>query len=232
MKKMVLLRYITFSILLILTAYSFSFGQDENLYAPKKEKEPLKLMGIKLGVNIGRFADFQFKPERFSYEGSADINLNNKYFGLIEGGYSKIDLTKNNYHYLSEGTFIKLGFEYNMLKKQPTDFLGIAIKIGKSDFSQQAKNVLIETSQWGTYETNIAPTDYSMYWLEASLGIKGEIFNNVYLGWSALVKARISGGEDRNLQPYDIPGFGNGSKSINLGINYYIYYQIPFNRSK
>jgi hypothetical protein len=44
------------------------------------------------------------------------------------------------------------------------------------------------------------------------------------------VRVRISGDEDLNFQPYDIPGFGTGEKTITLGANYYIFYQIPFNR--
>ena len=224
-----LFKYI-FSILLIVLTISFSFGQDEHLYAEQKIKEPLQLKGFKFGVNVDRFSDFQFKPERFSYEGSFDFNLNNKYFGVIEAGYSEINFKKDNYNYQSDGYFVKLGMEYNMLKKYPTDFLGVGIKIGMADFNQQADNVIIEDSHWGSFTTNVDSRNYNAYWLEASLGVKGEIFKNIYLGWSALVRIKVSGGNDRSFQPYDIPGFGNGSKKLDLGANYYILYQIPFNR--
>ena len=36
--------------------------------------------------------------------------------------------------------------------------------------------------------------------------------------------------KDADFQAYDIPGFGDGSKSLKLAANYYIYYQIPFDR--
>lgn len=221
-----------FSLLLAVLSVSFSFGQDEHLYAEKKIKEPLQLRGIKFGANVGRFSDFQFKPERFSYEGSFDFNLNDKYFGVIEAGYSEINLEKSTYNYLSEGYFFKAGLEYNMLKKFPTDFFGVGIKLGMANFSQEANNISITTDHWGDFQTNIESKNYNAYWLEASLGIKGEVFKNVYLGWSALVRIRMSGGKNNTLQPYDIPGFGNGEKSLNLGATYYIYYQIPFNRNK
>lgn len=215
--------------LALIFVLSFSYGQDEEIYVPVKEKEPIKLKGITLGANIGRFADYIFKPERESYEGSLSINLSNKYFGVIEGGYSEIDLVHNKYNYISYGSFARIGIESNMLKKYPSDFLGIGLKLGRAEFRHQATNVLINAPRWES-NINIPKLEYITYWVEASLGVKGEVFKNVYLGWSGIVRVKVSGGEDSNFLIYDIPGFGNGTKTINLGINYYIYYQIPFNR--
>jgi hypothetical protein len=200
------------------------------MYAPVKEKEAIELKGIKFGLNVGRFSDYLLKPERVSYETSFDFNLSNKYFGVFEAGYSKIELEKDNYLYLSDGYFFKLGMDYNMLKKQPTDYLGIGIRFGWADFSQSASNVIINSDHWPTSPTLFNPESLGTYWLEASLGIKGEVFKNVYFGWSALIKIRVAGEKDLNVQPYDIPGYGSAAKGINLGANYYIFYQIPFNR--
>ena len=119
----------------------FSFGQDDEMYAPVKEKEPLELKGIKFGINVGRFSDYLFKPERVSYETSFDFNLNHKYFGVFEAGYSEIELKKDNYQYLSDGYFFKLGMDYNMLKKYPSDYLGMGIRFGWADFSMYARRV-------------------------------------------------------------------------------------------
>jgi len=225
---MAISKYI-FSLLLIINTF-VSFAQDEELYVQEKPKDTLRFYGFKLGVNIWRFADFQFKPERFSYEASFDFNIGHKYFGVIEGGHSEINLDKENFNYTSNGNFLKLGLDYNMLKKQPTDFLGAGLRFGWTGFKHSADQVSINDEHWGSYSTAISEKKYTMYWLEVSMGIKGEIFKNIYLGWAAIAKVRVSGGKDALFQPYDIPGFGNGKNSINLGINYYIYYQIPFNR--
>ncbi|MBI9055907.1 MAG: hypothetical protein JEY96_18950 [Bacteroidales bacterium] len=227
--KMEKYKYI-FSLLISLLAFSYSFAQDDEFYADEKVKEPLLLKGIKFGVNVGRFSDFQFKPDRSSYEASFDFNLNNKYFGVIEGGYSEIAIEKDKYNLNSEGTFIKIGFDYNMLKKWPTDFLGIGLRIGRSDFSQSADNIEIDLNHWGNYSSPSITKSFDAYWFEASFGVKGEIFKNIYLGWAGIVRVQLSGGKDADFQPYDIPGYGTGSKSLHLAVNYYIYYQIPFNR--
>lgn len=225
-----LLKYIC-SLAIFLSIVSFSFGQDEERYAPVKEKEPLELKGIKIGLNIGRFSDYLFKPERVSYETSFDFNLSHKYYGVFEAGYSEIDMKKDNYHYISDGYFLKIGMDYNMLKKYPSDYLGIGIRLGWTDFSHSASDLIIESSHWPTYSSSASTEYHNTYWLEASFGIKGEVLKNIYLGWSALIKVRVSGVKDSNFQPYDIPGYGNGSKAMNLGVNYYILYQIPFNRN-
>ncbi|MFC2096474.1 DUF6048 family protein [Bacteroidota bacterium] len=228
---MAIFKYI-FSLLLILVSLSFSFGQEDELYAVEEEKEPLELKGIKIGVNVGRFTDFQFKPERFSYEASFDFNLSNKYFGVIEAGYSEINLKEDNYTYISDGTFIKAGMDYNMLKKYPSDYLGMGVRIGRADFKHSANDVLIVDEHWPANGLTIDSKSYNTYWLEISFGLKGELLKNVYFGWGATVKIAMSGRKDSAFQPYDIPGFGKGSSGINLGANYYIYYQIPFNRNK
>jgi hypothetical protein len=200
------------------------------MYAPVKEKDPLVLKGIKFGVNIGRFSDYLFMPERISYETSVDFNLSHKYYGVFEAGYSEIDLKKDNYNYISDGFFMKLGIDYNMLKKQPTDYLGIGIRLGWTDFTQSASNIIYDANHWPTSSASINAENLNTYWIEASMGIKGEVFKNIYLGWSALVKIRVSGDKDLNVQPHDVPGYGGSDKGINLGVNYYIFYQIPFNR--
>jgi len=220
-----------FSLLLILASFSFSFGQEDELYAPEEEKEPLILKGIKIGVNVGRFTDFQFKPERFSYEASFDFNLSNKYFGVVEAGYSEINLEKDNYTYISDGTFIKVGMDYNMLKKYPSDYLGMGVRIGRADFTHSASNITFEDSHWLDI-MSVDSESHNTYWLEISFGLKGELIKNVYFGWGAMAKIAVSGRKDAAFQPYDIPGYGKGSSGVNLGANYYIYYQIPFNKDK
>jgi len=205
---------------------------DENLYAPEEEKVPLVLKGIKVGVNVGRFSDFLFKPERTSYEASVDFNISDKYFGVIEAGLSELNLEKDNYSYSSEGSFIKAGVDFNMLKKYPTDYFGIGLRLGRADFTHSASNINYQDSHWPTGSLVMDSKSYSMYWFEVSFGLKGELIKNVYFGWSALMRIGISGRKDGQFQAFDIPGFGKGTNSVNLGANYYIYYQIPFRKNK
>jgi len=195
-----------------------------------REKEPWKITGVKIGMDVGRFSSYILKPEKTSYAGSIDIGFNNKYFAVFEYGYSEINLEKTSYKYYSDGTFWKIGLDYNMLKKYPTDFLGVGFRIANSSFEHIAKNISIDYSHWGNYSTSTPIVSHNATWLEVSIGVKAELIKNVYFGWSALVKVHVTGGNDNAFQPYDIPGFGNPSNVINLGANYFIYYQIPFNR--
>ncbi len=204
-------------------------NQNDELFVQEEIKEPLQLKGISFGVNIGRFSDYVFKPERVSYESALNINISNKFYGVLEAGYATTNLEKDNYSYLSEGYFVKVGMDKNLLKKQPSDFLGIGFRIGNSQFSHSASNILIESEHWNTTQTNVENNSHSFYWFEVSFGVKGEIFENLYLGWSALVKIKMTGVDD-DFTPYNIPGFGKYSGAVKLGVTYYIVYQIPFNR--
>lgn len=229
-----LLKYISSIIFLLLTAFPGQAQDESQREMPveqTEEKEPLTFYGFKTGINIGRFSDFIFKPERLSLEGSFDLNFGNKYFAVAEVGYARTNLENESYNYSSQGYFVKLGMDYNMLKAYPTDFLGVGLRLGRSAFKQEAKDVIIASEYWGNIPINIPTENISTYWLEGSLGLKTELFDNIYLGWSVLIKAKLSGGSP-DFQPYNIPGYGNGINAINLGINYYIYYQIPYNREK
>jgi len=201
------------------------FSQDT-----EKKKEPWKITGVKIGMDVGRFSSYILKPEKTSYAGSLDIGFNNKYFAVFEYGYSEINLEKSSYDYFSDGTFWKVGFDYNMLKKYPTDYLGIGFRFGQANFDHIAENISKDYSHWGNNITSTPLVKHSASWLEVSIGVKAELIKNVYFGWSALIKVHVTGGKDNAFQPYDIPGFGNPSNVINLGANYFIYYQIPFNR--
>lgn len=221
---MAIYKYI-FSLVTFFILVTPLFSQDT-----EPEKEPWKITGIKAGMDIGRFSSYLFKPEQTSYAGSIDIGFNNKYYAVFEYGYSEINLEKDTYNYYSNGTFWKVGLDYNMLKKYPTDFLGVGFRFAQTSFEHFADDITISYDHWGNYTTSTPVVSHNAIWLEASLGVKGELFKNVYFGWSALIKVRVNGGKDSVFQPYDIPGFGNAANTINLGANYFIYYQIPFNR--
>ncbi len=222
---MAILRYTSSLILIIVFSFQLLAQTTE------EKKEPWKLSGIKAGLDVGRFSNFLFKPEQRSYAGSIDIGFNNKRYFVGEFGYSEISLNRENYDYRSNGTFYKLGFDYNMLKKVPTDFLGAGLRIGYSLLEHSASSILFNSSHWGNYYLEQQAETNQTMWFEASFGIKGEVLKNIYLGWSTVLKVRLYGGKDDSFQPYDIPGYGNATKSIIIGANYFIYYQIPFNRN-
>jgi len=221
---MVIYKYIFSFLFCILLGFPL-YSQDIEL-----EKDPWKITGVKIGMDVGRFSSYILKPEKTSYAGSLDIGFNNKYFAVFEYGYSEIHLEKTLYDYFSDGTFWKVGFDYNMLKKYPTDYLGIGFRFGQASFDHFAENISKDYSHWGSNITSTPLIKHSASWVEVTIGVKAELIKNVYFGWSALIKVHVTGGTDNSFQPYDIPGFGNPSNAINLGANYFIYYQIPFNR--
>ncbi len=57
--------------------------------------------------------------------------------------------------------------------------------------------------------------------------MRTHLFNNFYLGWSARVKIKVGVTEDKTMEPYGIPGYGNAWNSTNIGINYSLLYKIP-----
>jgi hypothetical protein len=65
------------------------------------------------------------------------------------------------------------------------------------------------------------------HFLEVAPGFRTELFRNLSIGWSVRLRLLLSGGGGKDLRPICFPGFGNSSKTVNAGINYYIVWSIP-----
>jgi hypothetical protein len=72
-------------------------------------------------------------------------------------------------------------------------------------------------------------TDLSAFWLELILGIKAELFSNLYLGLNVQLKIGITETAPDNFENLYIPGFNRtyDSTRIGVGYGYTLSYRIP-----
>lgn len=185
----------------------------------------LKLSGIKIGVDVGKFADYVLKPERTSYAGSVEIIFNDLYYGVIEGGYSLMEFEKSNYNYNNTGWFGLVGVDKNLLKKNMTDLLGVGVRVGYASFEHQYSSIIIEDPFWGIYEPGDLEEALYSVWAEGVISLEGEVLKNIYLGWTIRVKLKLMDNFSNVAVPYEIPGFGKAEESIRLGFSYSVYYK-------
>lgn len=219
-------KYIINTILLLALATN-SFAQDD-------VELPQRQFFIRGGLDLSRFMlPFINDVEVSGWEASLDAEIDHDFFPTLEFGMNNINHTTDEFDYKANGTYYRLGMNYNMLNYQhrlDRNIFYIGARYAFSIYNQQASNVALE-NEWGEYETSFPKENLNHHWIEAVMGMRGEIFKNLYLGYTIRVKIKLSGSDFNNLTPYFIPGYGKDN-SINAGMSYSIFYAIPIIRIK
>ena len=117
------------------------------------------------------------------------------------------------------------------------NMIHVGLRYGVSSFSQELNN-------YKTYNTSTfypqAPVNntskqfegLSAQWIEVATGIKAEIFNNVFMGFSVRLNYLIINKKPNNFDNLYIPGFNRTyDGNFGVGFNYTISYFIPFYKS-
>ncbi len=199
------------------------------LHAQDSIRIPLKIrIGADLSGPFYYIADSA--KTRLSIEGSVSVDLNIKMTAVVEAGFASFNYGQYNYKYSAKGAFVRVGVDFNLIQSEMTQgkyFAGIGLRYGLSFYSAEVPFYKHE-NYWGTTTGSIPSSTYQGQFIEASPGMRTEIFNNFSIGWAIRFRILISSGTDRDQKPVYFPGYGNGTKSFSPGINYYIVWSIPY----
>lgn len=194
------------------------FSQDQRTY------------GLRLGFDISRIPLYFMDPAVYGVEFSADFEAAENLYPVIEFGFNRLSIEKENYNYHSKGNYFRLGADYNFMKldaRNQYEMAFIGVRYAYSSLTYSADDILITESYWGDYAGLIPETIINAHWIEFTLGLKAEIFKNVFMGWSFRGRIMLSSNREDNIDPYNIPGYGKGKENSSGGFNYSIYYKIP-----
>jgi hypothetical protein len=195
--------------------------------------------GIKIGIDLARYLNMALQDGLVESEVQLDLNVAKKFFIVLEGGYSGVERDFNIYNsdstatclfnYKSTGGFGRIGFDYNLLKKEFINSVTLGLRFGASNQNHYAENILFHDGYWGDTEIpDFTKQPYYALWAEVVIGMKIELFKNVFLGWNARGKLILDKSNNDDFKPYIVPGFGDLNTNTNLGFNYYVLYRIPF----
>ncbi len=133
------------------------------------------------------------------------------------------------------GSYFKAGVDYNVYDNWfgMDNLIYGGLRVGLSSFKQQLNGFTIyNTDQYWVPFSNPDSIEFSglsAIWAELVFGIKVEVLNNVYVGFSAQLKNLISEDQPENFENIFIPGFNRtyDSSGIGVGFSYNISYLIP-----
>lgn len=219
-----------------ISLFLFSFcllglAQDEPINLQQKDtvvyKEPY---GLRVGIDLSRPTITFFEPEYTGFEIVGDYRITQNLYLAAELGNEKRDRQEDLYNFTTSGSYLKVGIDYNTygnwLDEQNLIYIGG--RVAYSNFSQTLNEYQIYDSNryWnpnGFVESISDPLEFSglsSIWLEFVVGIKAELFANIYLGGSARLGAYITNDEPENFRNLFIPGFNKVTDGARFGIGY------------
>lgn len=192
--------------------------------------------GLRVGIDISRFALLYFQPYRTDVTFQADVRLGRKFYGAVELGYNRTSHSDTSYTYKGNGVYTTIGVDYDFLKKKDKDeknmvFAGIRYGFARNTYEVPSYKIISE--YWGSNISGSYPkTNMTAHWLELSLGIRVEALKNFFLGWGIREKIMLSNSAEDAFPPIVIPGFGSGNKRSQFDMTYTVSYYFPLYKLK
>jgi hypothetical protein len=192
--------------------------------------------GLRLGGDIGKIARSFIDKDYTGFEINGDYRLTKKLYIAGELGTEERRIASDFLDVTANGSYFKVGIDYNTytnwLDMQNMVYTGF--RAGVSTFSQtQNQFTVYNTNQyWGIPTTDIVPREFNgltAIWAELIIGLKAELFTNLYAGLNIQIKAMVSQDQPVGFENLYVPGFNRtyDSGRFGLGFGYTISYLVP-----
>jgi hypothetical protein len=203
----------------------------DTIEAPAKEQR----YGIRVGTDLYRLARTTFDDNYQGFEIVGDYRVSRKFYAAAEIGNEKVTIDDDQVNFTTNGSYMKIGFDYNAYDNwlDMENMIYIGLRYGFSNFSQNLNSYKVYDNS-GYFPENVVYPDqkYSgltAHWGEVVGGIKAEILNNLYMGFSLRLNVMFTDKKPDNFDNLYIPGFNKTHDgNFGAGFNYTISYFIPF----
>lgn len=209
--------------LLILISYATKIQAQDTIPIPLK---------IKIGLEVSGPAIYFTNKNILNTEGYFSIDLNERISPVIGAGYLNYKYSQYNYEYLNKGYFVRAGADINLLKPEKSlgkYWVGLGLRYGISRFSSEVPSYTFR-NVWDTVTSSIPTRTNWGHFIEASPGVRAEVFKNFSIGWSISLRMLLYTGAGKDLRPIYFPGFGAGSKRFSSGLSYFLVWNIPYKK--
>ncbi len=239
MKMQLMLKYFT-SLFICLACFSLS-AQDITENASLDSVAYKQKYGLRLGADLSRLVRSFVNDHYKGFELVGDYRISKRFYLAGELGTEERTTEEDLFRFTTKGSYFRAGFDYNTYENwygMENSIYG-GLRLGASTFSQNLLEYQVfnsnpywnETNQQGT-NTNVLGehSGLSALWLEMVLGLKAELFNNLYVGASIRFNYLLSDKAADNFPNLWIPGFNKVTDDSNFGVgfNYTLSYLIPF----
>ncbi len=212
-------------------------SQNDSIANIKNDSTKIKLKyGLRLGGDIGKLIRTSIDKNYTGFEVMADFRLKKKLYIAGEIGFEEKNTTNDFLNITTNGSYLKAGVDFNMYENwlDMDNMVYAGFRVGASTFSHNLNNFTVySTDQYWSPQLLVNTTQeyngLTAFWGEIILGIKAELFKNLYMGLNMQLKISVSQTIPDNFDNVYIPGFGKtyDSSAIGAGYSYFIAYRIP-----
>ncbi len=214
-----------------------SFAQHENNNKALKDSTKTHQFGLRIGADLSKVVKTGIIDEYTTFEINADYKLNKRYYIALEIGMENRTMNETQINFNANGTYFKLGVDYNMyenwLDMNNMIYAGFRYAVSNHKQTLNRYNVYNTDLYWGENLSVNTPFEFeanSSHWVELIVGIKVEVWNDLYLGLNIQLKRMVSNTNPYGFENLYVPGFGQTYTDSNwgAGFGYTVSYFIPF----
>ena len=222
-----------------------SFAQDDSEIEVKKTVNDTIIVkqkyGLRLGGDIGKLTRSFIDDDYKGFEVTGDYRLTEKLYLAGELGIEERSIRNDYLDVTASGSYFKAGIDYNLYGNwlDMENLIYTGLRVGVSTFSQNLNSYTVYTTN--QYYPPFSSADLQEYkglsaiWVELVIGIKAEVFTNLFVGFNVQVKGLVAEDEPGNFENLFIPGFNRtfDSGRFGFGFGYNVSYLIPiFKKNK
>jgi hypothetical protein len=160
------------------------------------------------------------------WEVNADVDFDRYYLAIDYGRWAQGANLPNGW-YNNDGKYVRFGFDVNMLKKDPDrNMFFIGLRYAHASFSDSTAFTFTDDN-FGQIQKNIVETNLTANWMEITSGLRVKIWKYFWMGYTIRLKFSPKVHGVKELQPWDIPGYGVSARTVYWGFNYQIFFKIP-----
>lgn len=201
----------------------------------KREQKQIKTQypkQVRIGLDLSRFAFNAMNTNSNSFEAQADYALRNNFLS-VEAGFGKGNYSYSHLDYKSNSTFIRFGVDKPLLEKsheQDYDLFFVGVRYG-AGFGNRGKASYTIVNIFGDPILGFVPAQsFFAHWGELTLGVKVEMWQNLYAGWNFRAKFLLNASSFDQLAPNFIAGYGAADRTTNFDFNFYVAYGIKWKK--
>jgi len=195
--------------------------------------------GLRVGFDLSRILNSFFDEDYTGLEVVADYRLTQKLYLAAEIGNEKKTKQEDLYNFTTSGSYIKAGIDYNTYGNWygEQNMITLGGRYAVSSHSQTVNDYqLFDSNRYWSPEDFVVGSEASREfsgraksWLEMVVGVKMELFKNLYLGGSLRLGYLFSDPQEAEFWDLFIPGFNKVTDNSRFGVgyNYSISYLIP-----
>lgn len=203
---------------------------------PKTER-----YGLRLGTDLYKIARSFYDEDYKGFEITADYRYSKRIYIAAEIGNENKTTDEPQLNFTTKGSYLKIGADYNIYENwlDMENLITLGMRYGVSTFSQELNSYSIYIPN--PYFENTNPSmesrrtfdGLSAHWLELVAGVKAEVFDNIFIGFSLRLNHLVSNKKPSNFDNLYIPGYNRTYEGdIGVGFNYTVSYFIPLYKKK